>query len=148
MPKKKKGDKIVGTIPMNDGRGKIVDVPITEDVARSVFERVVAGPDRARRAFFESEPFDRLIDLFRAEVERRGAIDLDQVVYDRSGAYPFTADEFRQAFESVTTCVSDEHEDRSGLFPVYVTAYKGLEFAVMIGQGSAYIVRKPGAHII
>lgn len=146
MPKDKK--KVVGTIPMNDGQGRIVPVKITEDVARAVFEKVVAGPDRARRSFFESAPFNRLMDLFRAEVEKRGVIDQESVIYDRSGAYPFTADEFRHAFESVTTCVTNEREDLSGPFPVYVTAYKGLEFSVMIGQGSAYFIKKPEANII
>jgi hypothetical protein len=80
--------------------------------------------------------------LFQAEVEKRGGLDQASIEYAKPGQYPFTATEFKHAFESVAQYAPGQVEDRSGLSPALKTEYRGLVFTVLLGQGSAYFVTK------
>ena len=128
-----------------DGRGNIVTRHISEKQALKIAEKIVFGPMRERRAFFESEGFDRLMTQFH-DAARIAPLDQEDLAYGRRTRLPFTADQFRMAVEVVMECAPGETvEDKTetGGFPRATKHYKGLDFIVLIGQGSRYIVQQP-----
>ena len=103
----------------------------------------IFGPARQRKALYDAPEFKTLIQTFRDVVARDGVIDQESVKYAKDSAYPFTADEFRMAFEAVMENAPDEAKNgraETGDFPVVSKHYEGLEFSVLIGQGSVYFV--------
>lgn len=100
-------------------------------------------PARERKALYNAPEFKTLMQTFRDVVAREEVIDQEAVKYAKKGRYPFTADEFQKAFEAVMENAPGDEQVRrteSGNFPVIYKNYEGLEFSVLIGQGSVYFV--------
>lgn len=119
---------------------------LTHDQKVAIAEKVLFGPLRAKRAFFESPEFETLMEKFHVAV-KGGVIDQEDLKYCKTPG-PFTADEFQKAFEAVMECAPGaEREERTetGNFPVLTKTYRGLDFKVLLGQGSTYFISETAA---
>lgn len=106
-----------------------------------IIDELLIAPKRAQKAFYESDEFPRLISLFKRAARRQGGLDQDAINYGLGRPYPFTADEFRTTFEAVMDLAPGETQaTRPNGFLRLTKAYEGLEFSVLIGQGSIYQV--------
>lgn len=124
-----------------DAAGRLVTRSLSKaDLSKAI--EAVLRPERERKAFFESPDFNTLIDQFRAAT-RRGPVDQEDVVYAHR-RFSFTADHFRQAFESVMDHAPGETrcDTVGGGFTRLTKTYRGLDFSALIGQGSAYSIMR------
>jgi hypothetical protein len=91
---------------------------------------------------FEGKRFQKIFNLIKKDVKRYGcSLGCDDMKYGRKGKFPVTTtkqlNQFFKAFPE-----KDWVEDESSSFYVRDLHYKGYKLTIMIGQGSALIIRK------
>ena len=115
---------------------------LTAEQRAAIAEKIFA-PAREKKALFEAPTFKTLMQTFKDIVAREEVIDQETVKYAKDGRYPFTAEEFRMAFEAVMDHAPGEElfsRTEDGDFPILTKSYEGMEFSVLLGQGSTYYI--------
>lgn len=125
-----------------DRHGRLVTRRLSGANLAAAVEAAVLGPARECEAFFESPAFETLMGQFRSAT-RRGVVEQEAVVYAHR-SFPFTADDFRRAFESVMAHApgAPRQETTPSDFTRLTKTYRGLDFSVLIGQGSTYSIAR------
>lgn len=115
-------------------------------VAAEMAYKMFIEAKREKRAFFESPEFGRLIRQFQAAAENE-VLNLEAVRNEKAGSYPFSAGEFKKAFEAVMECAPGER-DKAVLSNGFISdaqTYEGMVFRALTGPGSLYFIEKAEA---
>lgn len=94
-------------------------------------------------SFFGSPEFSTLITAFKALTEA-GMLNHQEIKYGKAGAYPFSAEEFRNAFEAVMKRPPGELHKvvlENG-FTSVTKEYEGMIFMALTGPEPLYFIKK------
>ena len=95
---------------------------------------------REKKGFFESEEFNRSLEIIR----QCGEIEQESLLYGTRKIDGLTHEVFQRVVESVLFVRESElmkSEESTRELPTYYLDYKGIRFCLSLGQGSHYKVQ-------